>query len=167
MNTWATTIISGLVLIVAFMQWRTAHQKVLLDLFDRRMNIYDQVTEMQRRAMRLGDQLTGVEIDHIRDVRNRARFLFGDEVSDALKKWHDVLIDLTISADILRAGNGSRLDHNPKIASALRQLLPYRDSLPVLFVPYLKMDQKRHGSLIPWLKDRNRARLSYADEKQK
>jgi hypothetical protein len=167
MSAWATTIISGLVLVVAYMQWRTAHQKVLLDLFDRRMDIYDQVTAMQRKAMRQGDQLTGVEIDHMRDVRNRAKFLFGDEVSDALRQWHDVLIDLTISADILRAGNGSRTEHNPKISSALRQLLPYRDSLPVLFSPYLKMDQKRQRSLMEWFDDRNRVRLSYADEKQK
>jgi hypothetical protein len=38
-----TTAVSILVLLVAYSQWRTANQRVVLDLFDRRLKVFNEI----------------------------------------------------------------------------------------------------------------------------
>jgi hypothetical protein len=38
-----TAIIAALVAVIAWLQWRTAQEKVLLDLFDRRFAVYEEL----------------------------------------------------------------------------------------------------------------------------
>jgi hypothetical protein len=162
-----TPAIAVAVGLIGFLQWRTAHQKVMLDLFDRRVAVYEQVMGMQRTFMMKGDTLSGPEVDHIHAVRGKARFLFGEDVNTALKIWHDSLIDLTVSADVLRMDAGSREEHLPLIIRAMQRTRPFRESFPELFAPYMRMDQKQIRTPAQWFEDRNRIRLSYADEKQR
>lgn len=165
MNAWTTTIISSLVLLVAFLQWRTAHQKVLLDLFDRRIALFNQIMETQRRVMREADGLAGHDIDHLHDLRAKANFLFGSEIMDALKTWHEALIDLTVSADVIRMGAGSRSEHQLQIAQALKTVRPFRETFPLIFSPYMRMDQKRVRTPLEWFHDRNEIRKTYGDQR--
>ncbi|MBB2832304.1 UNVERIFIED_ORG: hypothetical protein GGD51_002433 [Rhizobium esperanzae] len=43
-----TPTIAVIAIIIAYMQWRTAHQKTVLDLFDRRMAVYDKLRQSMR-----------------------------------------------------------------------------------------------------------------------
>jgi hypothetical protein len=77
---------------VGYFQWRTAQQKAVLDLFDRRHEIF----EVVRKAV---GQMTSSShgFDQQREVEfmqtmERAYFFFGDDVQDYLKQlWADIV----------------------------------------------------------------------------
>lgn len=73
-----TPTIGITVAIIAFLQWRTAHQKVLLDLFDRRQAVYSKLE-----AAALGFVMNK-EVDEqcqslTRDGVLEGKFLFGQD----------------------------------------------------------------------------------------
>lgn len=171
MNAWATTIISGLVLVVAFMQWRTAHQKVVLDLFERRLRIYESVAGAVEAFAKAGP------LDEYIDARRRlqsamsqARFLFGDEVLAHLQAQIDDMAEYIKKIQ--------RLDSQTAAGSKRRELIDELEliseridawSVPFseLCHPYVRMDQKLIRTPVEWARYKNKKRLSYADEKQK
>ena len=181
MSAWATVIISGLVLVVAFMQWRTAHQKVMLDLFDRRYRIYQTISH-------IFDEVRNPDGDHAlleswSDELAYARFLFGPEVLVFLDLAEKRLSKLV--TNMFQARQGDYLEaqkRNPyldvdndykgkithetwrKNAAEIGRL---REELINLMSPYMSLNQKNVRSPFEWFKDRNNIRLSYADEKQK
>lgn len=168
MSAWATTIISGLVLVVAFMQWRTAHQKVMLDLFDRRLNVYNRVQEYHRQIMSNGVRQNVVDVSGFHDVRNEAYFLFGNDITALLGKFHEEIINLGMYAAL--AADIESEDRKQNIGMAydhLKRAFAIAERFDAEFGAYMRMDQKRVRTPAEWLQDRNRMRLSYADEKQK
>lgn len=74
------------VALVAYLQWRTAQQKAVLDLFDRRHEIY----EIVRKAV--GTMASNsTTFDQSREIEfmqamERAYFFFGDDVDDYIKR---------------------------------------------------------------------------------
>jgi hypothetical protein len=80
--------------VVAFLQWRTAQQKAVLDLFDRRHGIY----EIVRKAVstmtsdsNAFDQ--GQEIEFMQAME-RAYFFFGDDVVNYLQQLWSAIKDV-------------------------------------------------------------------------
>jgi hypothetical protein len=163
MSVWATTIISGLVFVVAFMQWRTAHQKIVLDLFDRRLAVYGTI----RQALS-GVNATGLVTDETQrlllEAESEAAFLFGPDIQQYIQDlW---LLCTKYRAQFPRKGNPG-----PDFASAHTALMAeiglfYQTGVD-RFAPYMKMDHRRVPTPAEWLAERNRIRMSYADEKQK
>ena len=84
-----TAFIAAIVAIIAFLQWKTAREKVLLDLFDKRFAVYDELRSV------IGRFLTG-DIDQkglfeFKTASSRAQFLFGPEVTSFLdERWADL-----------------------------------------------------------------------------
>jgi hypothetical protein len=78
-------IIAGFGAGIAYFQWRTAHQRVVLDLFDRRVAVFRDIEEAAKAALNeLGRaQLEPAFWSYVRAEAN-ARFLFGEEVIVAL-----------------------------------------------------------------------------------
>ncbi|OCJ68620.1 hypothetical protein A6U97_08190 [Agrobacterium tumefaciens] len=164
MSAWATTVISGLVLVVAFMQWRTAHQKVMLDLFDRRLEIYRQVWEAVGAVVRSGRGDDESQMAVMR-AADKAMFLFGSDVSDYLKDLADTLHKLEwANRQIQDEPTPSVSDRRLKL---FRKVVRFYEDGAELFRPYMRMDQKRVRTPTEWFRDRNNIRLSYSDEKQK
>lgn len=168
MSAWATTVISGLVLVVAFMQWRTAHQKVVLDLFDRRINIYNRTRDLYRAIYQKGVSLELIEIMSFHQVRGEATFLFGRDVRDFLKRFHEQAIDMAGKYDgsLVAEPEEKRL-YIKESHAHLKEIIKLSDELEIVFAPYMRMDQKRVRTPAEWFEDSNRIRLSHADEKQK
>ena len=77
---------------VGYFQWRTAQQKAVLDLFDRRHEIFEVVrkTVAQMISSSLGfDQQREIEF---MQTMERAYFFFGDDVQEYLKQlWADIV----------------------------------------------------------------------------
>ncbi|AYM62930.1 hypothetical protein G6L68_10275 [Agrobacterium fabrum] len=171
MNAWATTIISGLVLVVAFMQWRTAHQKVVLELFERRLRIYDSVAGAVEAFAMAGPWNEYIDARRrLQSAMSQARFLFGDEVLVNLQAQIDDMAEYIQKIQ--------RVDSQTAVGSKRRELIdeleliseridawfaPFSD----LCYPYIRMDQKLIRTPVKWARDKNKTRLSYADEKQK
>lgn len=171
MSAWATTIISGLVLVVAFMQWRTAHQKVLLDLFERRLKVYDSVAEALEMFSSGGPPNISIEARmKLQIAMSEARFLFGDEVLLHIETLIDDMseviskvrrIDSQTAAWPVR---GRLID---EVVTISNRIDAWRVPFSRLCYPYMRMDQKRVRTPTEWFADRNNIRLSHADEKQK
>ena len=171
MSAWATTIISGLVLIVAFMQWRTAHQKVLLDLFERRLKVYDSVAQAVDMFSAGGPLNISVEAHtKLQVARLEARFLFGDEVLHHIQALIDDMSGVIVRVhriDSQTAAWPEREKLIDEVMSISDRIDAWRAPFTRLCYPYMRMDQKRVRTPSEWFHHRNRVRRSYADEKQK
>jgi hypothetical protein len=53
----ATPAVALLAIVIALLQWRTAHQRAVLDLFDRRMQAFDSLNAAVAEIMREGARL--------------------------------------------------------------------------------------------------------------
>ncbi len=153
---------------IAYMQWRTAHQKVILDLFDRRLKVYDEINAAVIQAVaEQGNLATFEATRRIWRAWGDARFLFGPEVLQAIDE---------IRRDVSRFGAAVRRSERPNISEAERltaadeaeqldkKLLEFREPFTSLCLPYLKMDQKRVRTPKEWFQDANAKRLSYSDK---
>ncbi|QEE47478.1 hypothetical protein FVA81_23995 [Rhizobium sp. WL3] len=167
MNAWATTIISGLVFVVAFMQWRTAHQKVVLDLFDRRLGVYKQL-EQGIMEFSITRGANPHSLSKVRDAFLEAKFLFG---SDVFSKIHQLVVQMEswerIALEVTMYEKSKADEMQLRQAAILSFADEFRASMPKLFERYMRMDQKLVRTPWQWLDDRNQMRLSYADEKQR
>ena len=88
--------------LVAFLQWRTAHQKAVLDLFERRHSIYETVRKgvgMMIRNSNGFDQACEAEFAQ---AMGRAYFFFGDDVVGYLEQLWKAITDVREADTVLR-----------------------------------------------------------------
>ncbi|TAX77525.1 hypothetical protein ELI00_15455 [Rhizobium ruizarguesonis] len=162
-----TPAIAVAVGVIAFLQWRTAHQKVILDLFDRRIAVFNKSRDFYLTVMRHGVHQDPVDVGRFHHVRNEAAFLFGKEISELLERFHVALINMSTQA--LMAKDVDNEDHSSHVRASynhMKEAIALADQFESRFAPYMRMDQKRIQTPAEWLEERNRIRLSYADEKQ-
>ncbi|WP_412063766.1 hypothetical protein [Rhizobium sp. SYY.PMSO] len=157
-----TPAIAVAVGIIGFLQWRTAHQKVVLELFDKRLAIL--TTARSAAITVLKTKKFDEARPHAVDAAIRSRFLFGKDVVAMLWEFQGDVYRATSEGDMFEG-----LKH-PGQSSAQRRTLAIEASQKILSElntaaePYMKMDQKRVRTPREWFQDRNRQRLSYADE---
>jgi hypothetical protein len=138
-------ITAGVAVGIAYAQWRTAHQRLILDLFDRRSKVYADIEgalhDLTNELFNEGDfrlkawgRLGRAERD--------ARFLFGDEVSDrlaTLKGPAKVLIGVIADPEG---------DLTPAAEERVETFL--RMEIVPLFAPYMLLNQRMPGFWWPW-----------------
>ena len=74
-------------------QWRTAEEKVRLDLFDRRLALYEELRSVVGRH--LGSGIDETALFNFKGAISRAHFLFGPEVTKFLdERWTDLSRDM-------------------------------------------------------------------------
>jgi hypothetical protein len=73
-----TAFIALIVAFISLLQWITARQKVVLDLFDQRFAVYEELHGVIGRYGSQGPNLK--DIGRFTQAANRAQFLFGSEV---------------------------------------------------------------------------------------
>lgn len=141
------TLIGVSVVAIAYLQWKTAHTKVMVDLFDKRLVIYENVLE----AITLsniddgsGQQTKDATLKLYR-ARSDAKFLFGDEIS--------AIVQEILSCMNIQRRNDRRLDrHNlsnddrERLADEAEQAGNRKDRLGRQFqaacIPYLRIQHK-------------------------
>ena len=79
-----TAFIAAVVAFIAFLQWQTAREKVLLDLFDKRFAVYEELRSVMGRHLGSGIDEPAF-YNFVRTV-SRAKFLFGPEVQTFLEE---------------------------------------------------------------------------------
>jgi hypothetical protein len=82
-----TAFIAAIVAVIAFLQWQTAREKVLLDLFDKRFAVYADLCEVVR------GQIDQTSYFGFKGAASRARFLFGPEVQTFLDRTSQDLLE--------------------------------------------------------------------------
>lgn len=144
---------------IAFLQWRTAHQKVLLDLFERRLKIHEDVNAAILEFLGSEGNLVPSKIRvRLHQSSLSSRFLFGKEVAAYIETLSPQVREI---ADLRRKIESSKLSpaDQEAISTALilqeSELEGWRDPWTTLCAPYLRMDQKKVRTPVEWLRDKN------------
>jgi hypothetical protein len=129
MMTVATVAIAMFAAFIAFGQWWTARQKLNLDLFEKRFEVYKDLRNVISEAIQLGrvQQHAGL----MNEVFARSQFLFGDEINSSLTKIYSLVGEIGLGR-----------------ADAVAQISQEFDAVRPLFTPYLAMTQKLPRA--PW-----------------
>jgi hypothetical protein len=130
--------------VIAYFQWKTAQQKVLLDLFDRRMATYTALREVVAKVMGSSSAATPDNSFTFLEALDRAEFLFGPKVIDHLQKIreaiHDIHDALAEKKDLI---SGPELNANVARERAGREVVgSFYTTFQALVRPYVRMHQK-------------------------
>jgi hypothetical protein len=157
----AIGIFAGL---IAYMQWRTAHQKVMLDLFDKRLRVYNLVGEAVRSVITSGEMKRSASAT-LGEAMEVATFLYGNDIHDYIEKlWRTFSRLNTLNRALEQNAGQQAADERME---AFKTINDFYVEAPQLFGRYLRMDQRIPRSFREVFSDRNALRWSYADEKQK
>jgi len=127
-TTVATVAVALCAALIALGHWRVARQKLMLDLFDKRFQVYMELRSIVSEAVQF-NQIK--EKGRINEVIARAQFLFDDDINDHLKKIHSLVCEL-----------------DPKRRHTVGKLSEAFDEVRPLFDSYLAMKQKYLN--LPW-----------------
>ncbi|MFE0233631.1 hypothetical protein ACFW0F_06820 [Brucella anthropi] len=165
-----TPIIALIAVGVAFMQWRTAHHKVVMELFERRLAVYRELVSTAKNIINEGNLVVPNICRDLVAIRSEARFLFGADVESAINH----LIDKAKRVGELRGGYWRDLSHLPQFAprakeleGLIEELVTAADTLSDVCAPYMRMSQRLswpRRTFSEWFQDANAKRLSYSDK---
>lgn len=154
---WTVAAITAVfVAIVAFLQWRTAQQKAVLDLFERREAIYQVV----RKAVTTMES-NSAAFDPSREVEflqamERAYFFFGNDVVNYLQQlWADITQVQTADAELKDEKNpATRGDIVARRRTAMNRITQFHHTGQPMFAKYMRFSQavplNRHH-LFDWI----------------
>ena len=141
MTDWLTLLLSALVLTLGYSQWKIANQRVLVDLFVRRLDAYNKI----RRAVVLAMHQAAVgpqEFSLFCEGKAEAEFLFGEDVLDYLQALHEDFAFLhTYTQETIDSLPNRDTLSDERIAAMLR-IDAFFQTSPGKFAPYMRMDQK-------------------------
>jgi hypothetical protein len=127
---------------IAYLQWKTAHLKVAIDLFDRRYQIYLDVREIAERTVAMASS-TPQDLIAMNRAISSAQFLFGDDVTKYLEDLRSAMIRSEAAREaMLRSPQHSQ--HQKLVAdhwSNLEIVSKFNDVFPPLCRRYLHLDQ--------------------------
>src|SRR6266516_5413509 len=87
----STPAIALLALVIGYFQWRTSHQRAVVELFEKRMAVYDAIRAVMAEVLREGAIPDKAPGEFIRVV-DKVEFLFGPEVKKYLDNLYQLLI---------------------------------------------------------------------------
>jgi hypothetical protein len=144
----AVPAIGLLAAVIGYFQWKTAQQKVLLDLFDRRMATYTALREIVARVRASSSAATPDNSFKFLEALDRADFLFGAEVIEHLQKIREAIHDIhDMAAEQKDLQPGPELTANVARERAARQVVgSFYTTFQALVRPYIRMHQKSSWS---------------------
>jgi hypothetical protein len=148
---WIIAAIAALAALIAYFQWRTAHQRVVLDLFDRRLQTFELVEQSCASIISSG-KASMEALQHLHQAKGRARFLFGDDVNSYLK-------ERIADCALLLAFSDEAINEHPELErqalidkkyGALTRIADFQTVAPPIFSPYMRLDQKMPNAWLPF-----------------
>lgn len=140
----STLFVGVFVAVIARRQWRTAHQKVILDLFDRRMKIHEDFREtMTDYNFKEGNLVESQIRFRLQRIWSEARFLFGQEVPDFIR---DINLSIVRKETLIRKMNNHEAQDegdDEEYMALEKRISEASMNLSKLLYPYMLMDQKR------------------------
>lgn len=138
----ATPAIALLAVVIGLGQWRTAHRKLVLDLFERRMATYDAIRKAFGQIIPCGARDRKV-VDGFEMAILDIRFLFGPEVVKYLEGMRHQLMEMHELDTTLPDMNDQQREQAAKrLTGAWAEMRDFYDRFPRLVEPYMKMDYK-------------------------
>jgi hypothetical protein len=135
-------LIGLLNLLTARQQWRTANNRVVFDLFQKRYEVYQEFRDIVSRLTGSGkaDSMMFVKAA---EATERAQFLFRDDLVRYLRQFTDKVRDLESYCQEQAGLQGDDLKKNLDAQRQLKNALDeFRTQGPTLFGQYIRFDQK-------------------------
>jgi hypothetical protein len=138
MLTYIATVVGIVGALIAYFQWRTAQQKVAVDLFEKRYEIYGDLRRI------VSEFLTTAEFPDaaqraFQAAQSLARFYFGAEVDEYLEKARrDLLTGAFFNRYAGSQGSGNLDNH----LARMDRIGKFYADLDHMFIPYMRMDQR-------------------------
>jgi hypothetical protein len=98
MSGWLVPAIASFAALIAYLQWVTAHQKIVLELFDKRLAAFQEIQSALLPIMRNGAATQEDFFAFARAVE-RCRFLFGDDVHEYLAELRKKMSFMSVYTD--------------------------------------------------------------------
>ena len=131
------------VLLVAFLQWRTAQQKAVLDLFERRHSIYETVRKAVETIVRDSNGFDQAREAELAQAVGRAYFFFGDDVVRYLERLQEAIINVREADTGLkgRSAHAALEETAEKRRAAMNQIAAFYAEGNPLFSKYMRFPQ--------------------------
>lgn len=138
-----TASVAALAVVIAVGQWHTARTKLVLDLFELRLQVYDDLIHALSPVWRNGAADVN-DIVAFSKPHDRANFLFGDDVKEYLGDIRKTLAELGLARDMLlpsspdeERGKWAKAKHN-----AILKVSRFPEDFGALAAPYMRIDAK-------------------------
>jgi hypothetical protein len=130
------------VAIVGYLQWRTAHQKAALDLFDRRRAIYDVVESSVAQMIRSSPKFDLQRLAEFNSAKVQAYFFFGDDVQNYLKELSDDFVAVRIADEKLKATTAADREKTvERRDAAMLRIIQFPETGKPIFGKYMRFSQ--------------------------
>ena len=155
---WAIVAIAVFGVSIAYGQWHTARSKLILDLFNQRMEIYGQLRQAVASVLTRGGAEQAI-LFQWGDASERARFLFGPEIErylltlwksfNAINDMNRVIDAHSTTPDKQKHAFDQRKTHWAKVED-------FYSTFPALLESYTRMDHKKPWLALLWDRARRR-----------
>lgn len=140
----ATLVVGIMVAGIAYRQWRTANDKMVLDLFDRRLDVYSKLDKFADHLLAEKAPTRDIMKEAV-DTFLRTKFLFGPEVFDririfkqALEKYKTIPPETKLYDSEIEIKKAMEKQN----AEALAAVQAFRDDMPEIFEKYLHLPHR-------------------------
>lgn len=138
-----TPAIALLAAVIAILQWRTAHLKTVLDLFDKRLAVYNSL-----RKSLYPIRANGYTLDEhwpaFDNAQDSATFLFGADVNAYIQELRVMLADMQMYAEMTKSATPEDLiKHHASRREIFKKFVKFEVELKNKMTPYMMMNQKR------------------------
>jgi hypothetical protein len=123
-------------------QWRTAHNRAVLDQFERRYQIYKELREVVGSIVGSG-RATQENFVKVAEAAERSKFLFGDDVVAYIDQFVRDVLELSSLVSEFEGTQGSERDANLKAQRRLKDSIEkFRTDGTTLFARYIRFADK-------------------------
>jgi hypothetical protein len=136
-------ITAGFVASVGYLQWRTAQNKAVLDLFDQRYQVYEGV---RKAVAQIVTQPQGFgpkeQMDFLHEI-HRAYFFFGDDIHGYLEQLCKAILDVTDADKELQVLTDPTEKNRcwDKRDAAFQRVSDFYETGPPLFARYMRFSE--------------------------
>jgi hypothetical protein len=130
---------------VAKRNWQTANERIVLDLFERRIAIFEGIRGVVAKVLSTGRPDDETYFEFVKAI-DKATYFFGPEVADYLEELRLLIIDLQLDANVISDNrNPDRSEHIKGKTERMKKLSKFYETTKVLFGPYIQAHQKIEG----------------------
>jgi hypothetical protein len=127
---------------VAKRNWRTSNERIVLELFERRIAIFESIRKVVASVLTSGQSNDATYFEYVQAV-DKVPYFFGPEVSEYLEKLRLLIIDLQLDSSVI--ADHANPDRNDRVKGRMKritELAKFYETAKVLFGPYIQAHQK-------------------------
>lgn len=143
----ATVVVGCTAAYIAYRQWRTAHDRMLLALFDKRLDVYKKMRAAMRPIYAAGAAEQSDFFEFV-EACEMIRFLFDDDVAKLASQTRQKINRLALDTKMVKLGLEGRRDipryqeHVESQYKIMNDLTLFTDDLEAVMSKYIRMTHK-------------------------